>query len=130
MQMPYVLDLVLTNEDGMVYNLEYLPGLARSDHIVLRFDLVCYTDVSRHSHFTRTNYERLREILSSSTWEQMCHLDIEGAYDAFKSVIMKAVDDCSTIKGAHPKKNLYMDRTALQLRKRKKNIMEYILQNP
>ena len=38
---PNVLGLVLTNEEGMVSNLEYLPGLGNSDHVVLQFSLIC-----------------------------------------------------------------------------------------
>ena len=41
---PSLFDLVLSNEEGMVYNLAYHPGLGDSDHIILTFDLVCYID--------------------------------------------------------------------------------------
>ena len=34
---PSTLDLVLTNEEGMISDLEYQPGLGKSDHVVLRF---------------------------------------------------------------------------------------------
>jgi len=40
---PHILDLVLTNEENMVNNLQYLPGLGLSDHVCLRFDLTCYS---------------------------------------------------------------------------------------
>ena len=38
---PNVLDLILTNEEGMVSDLEHLPGLGNSDHVVLQTSLVC-----------------------------------------------------------------------------------------
>ena len=43
---PSVLDLIFTNEEGMVNNLVSGPGLGESDHTVLMFELCCY----RHEH--------------------------------------------------------------------------------
>ena len=40
---PSLLDLVITNEDGMLTSLQYLPGLGKSDRVVLDFGLACYT---------------------------------------------------------------------------------------
>lgn len=39
---PTVLDLIFSNEEEMVSNLNYLPGLGRSDHLVLAFKFNCY----------------------------------------------------------------------------------------
>ena len=38
---PSLLDLVLSNEEGMVYILAHEPGLGDSDNITLTFDLIC-----------------------------------------------------------------------------------------
>ena len=43
-QTPSMLDLVVTNEEGMIWDMQYLPGLSCSDHIILRFTMTCYTD--------------------------------------------------------------------------------------
>ena len=40
---PHVLDLVFTNEENMVSELEYLSPLGKSDHCVLQFQFNCYT---------------------------------------------------------------------------------------
>ena len=40
---PSLLDLVFTNEEGMLTNLQYSPGLGKSDHVLLTFLLACYT---------------------------------------------------------------------------------------
>ena len=37
---PHVLDLILTNEENMVNDLQYLPGLGLSDHVCLKFSLL------------------------------------------------------------------------------------------
>ena len=41
-----ILDLGFTSEEGMVSNIEYLPGLSASDHLVLQFLVICYTSPS------------------------------------------------------------------------------------
>ena len=46
---PHTLDLVISNEEGMVDNMRYLPGLGNSDHICIYLDFICYLGV--------TNYE-------------------------------------------------------------------------
>ena len=38
---PSSLDLILTNEENMVSNLQYIQGLGRSDHLVLSFNFNC-----------------------------------------------------------------------------------------
>ena len=37
---PSLLELVITNEEGMLTNLQYLPGLGKSDYVVIDFGLV------------------------------------------------------------------------------------------
>jgi endonuclease/exonuclease/phosphatase family metal-dependent hydrolase len=39
---PNLLDLIFSNEDGIISNLSYLPGLGESDHQCLDFTLECY----------------------------------------------------------------------------------------
>ena len=41
-QEPSILDLVITNEEGMVEGVEYLSLLGKSDHLVINFNLKCY----------------------------------------------------------------------------------------
>ena len=46
---PHTLDLVLSNEEGMVKNLELLPGLGTSDHVMIQFQLACYSPAIDHA---------------------------------------------------------------------------------
>ena len=55
-EQPNLLDLILTNEEGMVQNLTYHPGLGDSDHCCLKFDLNCY------AHYSNTT-EKINELL-------------------------------------------------------------------
>ena len=69
-----LLDLVLSNEEGMVYNLAYHPGLGDSDHIILTFGLVCYNDQANEPlsqpDFFKANYAAIRFKLESIEWEE------------------------------------------------------------
>ena len=49
---PTVLDLIFTNEDHMVENIEFLPGLGKSDHLILEFEYICFSErmTSKHVH--------------------------------------------------------------------------------
>ncbi|CAG2193300.1 Peflin,Programmed cell death protein 6,Sorcin [Mytilus edulis] len=42
---PHTLDLILTNEEEMISNLEYMSPLGKSDHCVLSFDYNCYINI-------------------------------------------------------------------------------------
>ena len=50
-----ILDLVFTNEERMTDNISYTPGLGKSDHCIISFDYMCYTDPSQ-SGSQRLNY--------------------------------------------------------------------------
>ena len=39
-----VLDLIFTNEEDMVNDIRFLPGLGKSDHLLLDLSLDCYTE--------------------------------------------------------------------------------------
>ena len=41
-QEPSILDLVITNEEGMVEGVEYFSPLGETDHLVISFSLTCY----------------------------------------------------------------------------------------
>ena len=112
---------MLTNEDGMVHNLEYLLGLSRSDNVVPKFVLVCYVEVKTCPQTTQTNYEQLSEVLKSLNWEELGSLEsLKEAYKTFKSHISKVVEECSKWRAVPHNKNIYMNQAAMQLRKKKK----------
>ena len=78
--MPSCLDLVLTNEEGMLSEFRYLPGLRKSDHVILKFHLNCYTvrlsAKDRRPNFHRANFVQLREMLSVVNWQHLRTLSL------------------------------------------------------
>ncbi len=70
---PTTLDLILTNEENMVEQLQYLPGLGISDHLVLVFTFLCYTEETvsegHHLNYNRGNYEKMKEDIETNNCE-------------------------------------------------------------
>ena len=69
---PSVLDLVLTNEPGMVSDLTINPPLDGSDHSVLLFDLRCYVKYAQPTNkfsYDKGNYDAIRDYLQHCTWD-------------------------------------------------------------
>ena len=52
---PSILDLVFSNEEHMVSNMNYLSGLGSSDHVLISFDFYCFIDVTK-GPFTKFNF--------------------------------------------------------------------------
>ena len=122
---PSLLDLVISNEEGMVDNVEYLPGLGSSDHLIIRFRVVCYT--SPHGRvfkekpaLYKADYEVLRQQASEICWDQVQALELCQAYSFFLSNVHQLVDKYVPKSKPGRTKNLYMNREALRLRKRKR----------
>ena len=65
---PTLLDLVLTNEEDMVEEVEHLSPLGESDHCILSFRFRCYTMAAKTTRnkylYDKADYEKLREKLN------------------------------------------------------------------
>ena len=47
-QNPSILDLILTNEESMIFSLSHLSPLGKGDHSILTFNFHCYIQRRRH----------------------------------------------------------------------------------
>ena len=71
---PSVLDLIFSNEENMVENVNLLASLGKSDHLVLTFNLVCYTishpknEQKSKLNFFKGDYVSIREELDKIDW--------------------------------------------------------------
>ena len=125
-QSPSTLDLLLTNEEGMIKNLKYMHGLGSSDHIILRFSLAYQTErrgpppVSHN--FNKGDYELLRLTLGEVDWSMMHDSDVPQAYSLFKNTLQEAIDKCIPKTGPKPRKNLYVTKEVMKLKRRKKSL--------
>ncbi|CAC5382827.1 unnamed protein product [Mytilus coruscus] len=72
---PHTLDLILTNEENMISNLEYQSPLGKSDHCTMKFDFSCYTNIKSKPKiiklFSRGNYIKIKEELDNIKWSEL-----------------------------------------------------------
>ena len=121
---PSTLDLIFTNEEGMISTLEYQPGIGLSDHVVLTFKLNCYTTQATRCdarlNFHKADFPKLSSMISDTDWRCLSELDAEAGLQLLKKVLRKSVEECiPTARSSRSRKNLYMTSQALRLKKRK-----------
>ena len=121
---PNVLDLVLTNEEGMLNNLQYLPGLGKSDHVMLQFTLACYTTPielkERKLNYNRADFVKMNTLISDFDWSSLISDDIKSGYALFKEKLTNMIRTCvPEFSSSSNRKNIYMTSHALKLRKLK-----------
>ena len=72
-QNPNVLDLVFRNEEGMVHNLEPKAPIGKSNHQVITFDYMAYSNnagpISTRSLFSKGDYESMEAKLCDFDFE-------------------------------------------------------------
>ena len=69
---PSCLDLVFTNNEDLIDQIEYLAPLGKSDHSLLKFDLKLNIDPPAPKItvlYEKGNYEKFRESMSQIEWE-------------------------------------------------------------
>jgi len=122
---PNPLDLILSNEEGMVSSLDYLPGLGLSDHACLSFDVNCYIDCRKNEEprfsYDRGDYSRLNSLLEDVEWEEeMERMNYNQAWDYFEGTYSKLIEECiPKNKSGTKKKNKYLTREAMKCKRKK-----------
>jgi len=117
---------MITNEEGMVSNLSYLPPLGRSDHLSLHFNFNLTTP-NNNSEYTSFNlnagdYNFLRSQVTSINWEGMVNMTMEEAWDYFFTQFDTAIKNSIPLTSSQHKfhQNIYSNREVLRLRKKKR----------
>ena len=84
---PSILDLIFSNEEGMVSDIQYNPSVGRSDHLVLSFKFICYTpNTSKNNthstyNFFKGDYQSIKSQLEQTNWEgEMEGLDLSSSW--------------------------------------------------
>jgi hypothetical protein len=124
-----VLDLILTNEIGMVEDLEYLDPLGKSHHSTLTFTLQCYVTSNLKSRevylYDKGNYVGLKAHFQSIDWQgKLQNKTTEETWDCIHETLMHAQQKFIpriTVKGIDAKKKqpLWMNEKALAKVRRK-----------
>ena len=93
-----ILDLIFTNEENMVSNLDIQAPVGKSHHNVLLFDLQCYVthapSIRKSYNFKRGDFNRLRQLMGSHDFSEMERLPIDEAWKVFQNVLSTHADTC------------------------------------
>ena len=106
---PSTLDLIFTNEDHMIEDINIEAPLGNSDHSILKFKFKCSMQNAPPKMKTmlkKGNYTRFNELMKSVDWKtefDQYSDDINRQWDFFKSKYMEAEAQCI------PKKLVYVD---------------------
>ena len=108
-QNPSTLDLIFTNEEGMVMDLWELGKLGNSDHVTLSFNFQCNTQVVDNvsqvkTFYDKGNYEAMRRDLDVDWEDILQNLDVQEGWKHLTERVEGAI-------GKHiPRKTLKMDQ--------------------
>ena len=106
---PNVLDLIFSNEEGMVKNLIQEAPLGKSDHSVLRFTVKCTPEKQPpqiKSFYEKANYKKMIDMFNESKWEEKILEfpdDVEAQWKIFRDIYSAAEKECV------PKKKVFVD---------------------
>jgi len=90
---PHILDLIMTNEEPMISNLEHTSPLGKSDHCCLTFDFNCYVNIKESSKIVRLyekgNYQDFKYDLDQYDWVETLKEseDIDTNWDKFLAIL-------------------------------------------
>ena len=122
---PNLLDLIITNEAGMVEDLSYHPALGDSDHCCMKFKLNCYANIFKRKkedipNYYKADYATIKSRLRKIDFESMLNATITEDYPKFVEQLHLAAGGCIPNRiSPRKKKNIYMTTDALRLKNRK-----------
>lgn len=85
-QRPSLLDLLMTTDENILSDLEYLPPFGKSDHLVLKSNLHLFTTnppKCTNKTFKQINYHDLNRDLEKIDWRNLLVGNVESMWGAF-----------------------------------------------
>ena len=122
---PNLLDLILSGEESMIKDLDYLPPLGESDHICIRFNAIngireTETEESTERNFYKTDVVAVIKELEKYNWAAVLNSSFKEDYKRFFDILEESMVRHTPLKTPKKKKkNLYMTREARRLRNKK-----------
>ena len=69
---PNLLDLVMTNDEQMINDIDHMSPLGKSDHSILALKLNCYSKINTYSklkiYYNKADYATIKEELNDTQW--------------------------------------------------------------
>lgn len=69
---PFLLDLLLINDENLIPSIEYPPSISRSDHVIILYKLQIIQQITSTNitmTFQKVDYDKLQYILAEHNWE-------------------------------------------------------------
>ncbi len=95
---PNVLDLLLSDDEKIIRNIEHQSPLGKSDHAVLQFNILCYSKVEQYKklkyYFDSANYQAMKTEFSSINWDEVLedNSSVESMWNSFYEVTSDIID--------------------------------------
>ena len=93
---PHVLDLIITNEEDMVDNIEINSPLGKSDHSVIEYTYNCYLDTNTNTEtkliYDRGNYEEMRKDMTRDWRRLLSGKNVEDSWLTILEALQSSVD--------------------------------------
>ena len=128
---PNLLDLIITNEEGLISSLEHFPGLGKSDHECLLFDANVTTEYHRLNvpgfNIFKARYTVIERNLDNVVWEHVLSCDIKQAYPKCISLLDSGCTVTYLWEFRQEKGENVSDSGGNKIEKQEKQIMDKIL---
>ncbi|KAK3085705.1 hypothetical protein FSP39_007566 [Pinctada imbricata] len=137
-QRPTLLDLILTNEENVVQDLNYLAPVGNSDHCSLLFSYVCKAEenmlCTKKFRYDKGNYDEMRKLFTEVDWigimsESESEGSVQELWDVFREKMEETMDKCIPVhnvknKSRKTKQQMYMDAEGMRMVRRKNKAWE------
>ena len=89
-----LLDLILSNEEDNIDEIKYFSPLGKSDHSVIRFNILCNVAINNYTKkiklFNMANYDEMRTDLAHINWEdefRLCKDNVNDQWEILKTIL-------------------------------------------
>jgi hypothetical protein len=97
---PHILDLIITNEEPMISDLECTSPLGKSDHCILSFNYNCYINIManprKQRSYNKGNYPDVMNELEQKDWSSILSESevIDTNWKKFADILRPLQDKC------------------------------------
>lgn len=133
-----ILDLVMTNEEGMVGHIEHSEPIGKSHHMVLSWKVNCYTEqlksrVTKYC-YDKGNFNEMRKNLAAMDWKAVLNnQSVEQMWEQISKKLTEEVDanvphrTYKSDNNSGRRKPMWMnDRSMLAIRRKKSAYQNYL----
>jgi len=97
-QRPTLDDLILTNDEQIIQDLEYKPSVGKSDHVMLSFNLVQQGRTQKTYReklcYDKGDYSKMETMLSRDWTTELADKNVQEQMDYLETCIQEAINEC------------------------------------